>query len=226
MLNWKKFGVDDNELDGISKLIVERLGDVSAKFFRYKKKPRSKRTRLVSVTLTRLGDEILEGKPRYHVMSHSLPPWMTQKKRRGKKRRGKFKNVEWLYDLHWYSEVKNPTCYKLLRMHLVVEYEWDWTRTDEKKEKDGKKDKYGAIKYDFQKLLVANADLRLMIYRIADEARRSDLDEYFENVIENYHSLRSNSEFLFIAFDEKAKTFHYAAYQRLAGGCDCHCEAK
>jgi hypothetical protein len=207
MLNWKTFGEDENQLKGESKLIVEKLGGVRKSFFRRVKNQRSKRTKLICVALSLLGDEKLDDKPHYRVMSHRLPKWMTQK------RCGIFKNVEWLYDLHWYSEAE-PTCYKLLRMHLVVECEWDWERKEEKRGANGQRDPYGAIKYDFQKLLVANADLRLMIYRIADENRRSDLDEYFENVANKFENLQENSKFLFIAFEEKTKKLHYAEMGR------------
>jgi hypothetical protein len=65
-----------------------------------------------------------------------------------------------------------------------------------------------------------------MIYSIANKKHVSKLDDYFENAIESYWSLERNSKFLFIAFDEKAKTLHYAEYKRLATGSICYCEAK
>ena len=69
-------------------------------------------------TLSLLGDDDkLKGKESFKVYSHGLSPYLRQSNG------GKFKNIELLYDLHWYTEVSDhflPT-----RLPLVVECEWN-----------------------------------------------------------------------------------------------------
>ena len=110
-----------------------------------------------------------------------------------------FKKAEWLYDLHWFEE-KKKSHYQQTSLPLVVECEWDWLR---KKDKSG--DKYSAIKWDFQKLLVANADLRVLIFQLRDKDGQDlnkKLDEYFTETITGYRNLPVGSKFLFVAFDK------------------------
>jgi hypothetical protein len=67
------------------------------------------------------------------------------------------------------------------------------------------------------KTFVANAELRLMIFRKRPdklgETTNDDLDKYFDETIQGYNHLANDSKFLFIAFDENiapdAKGFHY-----------------
>ena len=80
----------------------------------------------------------------------------------------------------------------------MVECEWDWLRAD-----DESGDEFSAIKWDFQKLLVANADLRVMIFKPRIRKGKSlneKLDQYFTETISGYRNLPSGSKFLFIAF--------------------------
>jgi len=87
---------------------------------------------------------------------------------------------------------------------LVVECEWAYTRTAERK-KSKTPDGFGDIKWDFQKLLVANADLRVLIFKWRDkdtDKARKKLDEYFTKTIVGYRNLPLGSKFLFIAFDK------------------------
>src|ERR1700754_3114085 len=63
-----------------------------------------------------------------------------------------FKDVfdcEWLYDMVWYEEVGEGTNKRLIDVPLVVECEWNPYPEP--------------IRYDFEKLLVANASHKLMI---------------------------------------------------------------
>lgn len=53
---------------------------------------------------------------------------------------------EWLFDMVWYEEDEDK---RLARLPLAMESEWSKN--------------YGAIKYDFEKLLVARAECKLMI---------------------------------------------------------------
>ena len=117
----------------------------------------------------------------------------------------KVKSKEWLFDLHWYTEKDNDH-YFPLKLPLVVECEWKHKRYGA----NDANDKYGEIKYDFQKLVVSNAELRLMIFEIKNIV---DLDSlllpYFQNVINSYIHLEKNAKFLFIAFYKAEKTFYY-----------------
>jgi len=86
---------------------------------------------------------------------------------------------------------------------LVAECEWDPIRTE-----DGGVP-YGGVKFDFQKLLVANAELRLMIFILRKNDNICDLDNYFDKAIKSCKHLAQNSKFLFIAFDKRIPGFHY-----------------
>lgn len=54
---------------------------------------------------------------------------------------------------------------------------------------------YSSVRFDFQKLLIANADVRLMVFEVSDfevDVRDSEkeLDVYFEKAIEGYGNLK------------------------------------
>ena len=219
---WHTFTIGDQneppaDLDSISKLIVKTLGACLEEFFRNDKKRR--RTTLIMEKLTLLGDQRRGAKPHFKVYSHGLSDKFLK---RHKKR--KFKNREWLYDLHWYLDHKKHRYqrkrfgYQPERLPLVVECEWS------KKRKGDGEDSYGGIKYDFQKLLVTNAKLRLMICLITKYRDIEELNDYFDEAIANYKPLARRSKFLFIAFDKSLNKdakikggFHYA--QKHKGAC-------
>jgi hypothetical protein len=197
MISWKQYPSQNVELSRISKYIVKELGYCLKKFFS-PDTTGGQRTALIKCALCQLGHKRQKGKRRFKVYTNRLPPSCQNVIA------GKCKNREWLYDLHWYTE-KNG--YQPTSLPLVVECEWSLKRKEDKYN-----DPCSAIKYDFQKLLVANAELRLMIFKITrgkKHKKNSDLDKYFDKTIESYGNLEENSIFLFIAFDERAKTFHY-----------------
>lgn len=179
----------------MSKYIVEELGKCLNTFFSYDTKRRPQRTTLIKDTLTLLGDRKLKGKESYKVYSHGLSLDLRQS------HGGKYKNNEWLYDLHWYTEVEEP--FLPTGLPLVVECEWN------PRKRGVRKIPYSGIKYDFQKLLIANSELRLMIFIIEKEKDIVELDKYFDKAIDLYKHLELNSKFLFIAFDERINGFHY-----------------
>lgn len=112
-----------------------------------------------------------------------------------------FANHEWLYDLVWYMETSD---YMMTSMPLAVECEWNprWRH-------DSKKVPYSGFKYDFQKLIVCNAQLRLMIFQIKKNVDLDNLDEYFNKAIQGYPDLTKGAIFLFLAFFPKEEKLYY-----------------
>lgn len=115
-----------------------------------------------------------------------------------------FKNHEWLYDLHWYKDNPN-TDYMTKVLPLVAEFELGNRRELDK----GKscKQPYSAVRFDFQKLLVANADIRLMVFQVADFERdvldlKDGLNIYFDNAIKGYNNLKGKYQFLFACYSK------------------------
>lgn len=149
--------------------------------------------------LTELGDE--KG---YKVYSHSLSKSFLKKHKKKH-----FVNREWLFDLCWYQEEKGG--YFLKNIVLAVESEWTKRRYISKKDKDrgctDTKDKYGAIKYDFQKLLLPNTGMCLMVFEVGKE-EREELSDYFKRACSIYNK-GNIPEILFIAFSKEDNTFFY-----------------
>lgn len=153
------------------------------------------RTEKLFDLLTELGD-----KQGYKVYSHSLSDGFRNAPGTGN---DKFVNREWLFDLCWYKEDETLK-YGLKSLDLAVESEWT------NKRKEDKEDPYGGIKYDFQKLLVVNMGLGLMVFKVTKEGREK-LSEYFEKVYYTYEG--NKTEILFIAFSTERKkddTFYYS----------------
>lgn len=188
MTNWQTFvpgNKPEVKLDHISKLIVEKLGADLPVFF---KESQSGKTEHIMDALSQLGRE--QG---YKSMSSRISVKLAKE--------GWFKKAEWLYDFHWYKE-NQP--YGMTNLPLVVECEWDWIRDEERKKKEklggGKPDIFGAIKWDFQKLLVANANLRVLIFQRRIKKNNDELDTYFDATIRGCKNLEKGSKFLFIRF--------------------------
>ncbi len=194
-MNWITFSVDTRiKLNGNSKKIVELFGKHNDKFHANKgKKPR---TRFIKIILINLGHEL-----GFKVYANGL----IEKDLREIDR--PFVNREWLLDLHWYSEGLEP--YSVESLPLAVECEWYPKRNADSKVP------YSGIKYDFQKLVVINAELRLMIFNVNHIDDLLELSNYFENVISNYKYLDKYAQFLFVAFDNKAKSFHFKEIIRI-----------
>jgi hypothetical protein len=89
------------------------------------------------------------------------------------------------------------------RLPLVAEIEWRPKRDEDSIVP------YSGYKFDFQKLLVANADLRLMIFSLRKKDNIEDLGNYFYKAIKSYRNLAKKSKFLFIAFDKRIEGFYY-----------------
>jgi len=56
------------------------------------------------------------------------------------------------------------------------------------------------MKWDFQKLLIANANLRLMIFELCKTDDFEHLNQYFEEAINNFEELKNGAQFLIITF--------------------------
>jgi hypothetical protein len=133
----------------------------------------------------------------------------------------KFANTEWLYDLHWYLEEgdlkgklleknnrneKVHFHYCLNAIPLVMECEFN---NEKNKKRDEPPIQYTQVRYDFQKLLISNAELRLMVFqkkRLKNEEETKKrfelLSRYFIKAINSCEFLPEKSKFLFVLFDE------------------------
>jgi hypothetical protein len=76
---------------------------------------------------------------------------------------------EWLYDLCWYS---NSPDGKLLNVTLVLESEWDIKRAD--------------IKYDFEKLLIAKANIKVFVF----QAKSQNVANYLKELEQGIHAYK------------------------------------
>jgi hypothetical protein len=92
---------------------------------------------------------------------------------------------QWLYDLVWY---KNDEKKMLESVQLVLESEWNTSLE--------------AIKYDFEKLLIANAEMKVMICEAKSSDMLNKLFEYFENAIKGYRLGKSGERYLIAILDE------------------------
>lgn len=107
--------------------------------------------------------------------------------------RDKFER-EWLYDIVWYVEDNQN---RLQRIPLIVESEWDRN--------------YSGIKYDFEKLLVGNAERRLMICQCMTEGI-DDLFNKFQAAIDAFEE-NVGDRFLIAVLDSVTESeFYYRTY--------------
>jgi hypothetical protein len=96
----------------------------------------------------------------------------------------------WLYDLIWYKE---NTDGHVSEIYLVMESEWER--------------KWGAIKYDFEKLLLAKSMLKLMVFQ-TDSGEIGELFRLLEKGIRVFSRLQSIDEiYLLIAYDNSTGKF-------------------
>lgn len=191
-MNWFEFqfGIKVNVTDPVSEAIIEELGKSINNFYIHK--GRRDQTKHIKDTIALLGHR----KYGYKVYANGLSESLTQQKG------GIFINIEWMYDLHWYKEGNDH--YTTVNLPLVMECEWQHRHRRERQ-----KVAYSGIKYDFQKLLITNAEYRLMVFKIV---RLSDLDhlmEYFNGNINGYKQLPKGAKFLFVGFYHKKRTFYY-----------------
>lgn len=112
---------------------------------------------------------------------------------------------EWLYDLIWYK-YKEGKHYALTEIILAMESEWGGKR----KGADDENDPYGEVKYDFQKLLVCNSPLKLMVFKThGNNIDTNKLLEYFQERINESVNTRPNEIFIiaYYYYDRKIREY-------------------
>ncbi len=203
MFIWSQYANCNEKIalnDRVSYLIVREIVAVYTDFFGCNKPVRRTQTRLIKDCLALLGKKKVQGKPSYQVYANGLSDHLQQVNG------GDFKNTEWLFDLHWYKDGKEP--YTTTCLPLVMECEWN------PKRKSDSKVPFSGIKYDFQKLLVSNGELRLMVFKVKKKADLDSLSQYFEQNIQNYEHLAKGAKFLFIAFNDREKIIYYSEFSK------------
>ena len=176
-------------------LILNGITECLPEFFQ--DKDRTQRTRLIKDTLARLGNS--KG-----YLFHC----------NGLETQDAPKESELLYDFMWYTRAPDDR-YVITSCPLIAECEW------KSKRKKDSPTPYSGIKYDFQKLLLANASLRLMILQKKSTHRLEELYDYFDRAIEQCANLPVRSRFLFIAFDADMHGFHYLEKSKHGDEPDC-----
>jgi hypothetical protein len=106
---------------------------------------------------------------------------------------GRFE-CEWLYDLIWYRS--NPDNH-LADVYLVLESEWGIKQSD--------------IKYDFEKLLLAKATLKVMVFQAYDQDI-SGVFSLLERGIRTFQKHSANETYIFAGFNIGTQTFDCFAF--------------
>ena len=99
---------------------------------------------------------------------------------------------EWLYDVIWRKMSGN----KFLDVGLVLESEWEPSGIEE----------------DFQKLLLARAELRCMIFYSASKQSAKREIEDLINQVGEFSGSQSGDKYLFCAWLADEKRFHFRDY--------------
>lgn len=99
---------------------------------------------------------------------------------------------EWLYDMVWYNEEGSGENARLINVPLVLESEWNLH--------------FNFIKYDFEKLLVANSPLKVMICQCSEETKQERLD-YFKDAIGKYQHRAGDERYLIALLDYETEKF-------------------
>ena len=104
---------------------------------------------------------------------------------------------EWLYDLVWYREDLQGC---LMNIPLIMESEW--------------RKNYSEIKFDFEKLLLGNAEMRLMICQ-SKEKDISNLISKFKNAIDIFNQNKGNRFFFAVLNSDTEEEFIFKTYTKL-----------
>ena len=104
---------------------------------------------------------------------------------------------EWLYDVTW-LEYSGDYQRSLLDVHLVAECEWGNWRS---------------IKSDFEKLLLARARLRLMIYDSRFDPDFEPIAKRLEGYIGNFRRRHPTDVWLLAAWERNAEAWRFRYHQ-------------
>ena len=119
-----------------------------------------------------------------------------------------FTRREWMFDLIWFEdkeEIGKEYCLK--SFPLALESEWELSRSNAKRPGVS----YAAVKYDFQKLVVCNARLKVMIFREDAKKGIREMNDYIEYLL-NVYKPKPNGRFLCIAYRNDMKSFIYKIF--------------
>ena len=94
----------------------------------------------------------------------------------------KDKNGVWLFDFCWSYEKKGKWMKKWKGLKLICECEWDISKK--------------AILYDFQKLAVAKADIKIMIVQHDGQKKYEKIKKWCENAVDD--NLRNDNSMCFL----------------------------
>jgi hypothetical protein len=108
---------------------------------------------------------------------------------------------EWLYDLLWLRVHQTEDKTTILDSPLVAEIEWASALDN------------GPIRHDFQKLLIARADLRLMIFRAPDSKQGRTIVQELVEQIGTYAHTKRGDRYLFACYGTRTRCFEYREYQ-------------
>ena len=97
----------------------------------------------------------------------------------------------WLFDQVWLDWI--PTPRQLKRISLVVECEWGMTCEE--------------IFYDFEKLLVARADVRLMIFQARNAERVNELFDGMEEEARDFYQSQPGDYYMLVGYDNAESVF-------------------
>lgn len=139
-----------------------------------------------------------------------------------------FVNQEWLFDVIWYREPKDENItdlrnekYFIKKLFLAIECEWGgyrYFKKDHPNRKNGCKhdnDKYGEVKFDFQKLIVSNATYKIMIFQQqGDDNNLKEIDSYINRQLIEYDALVCGSTILCVAYNKDFKGFRYKIFTK------------
>lgn len=175
--------------------IIKTFTDLSKNYIFEKKNARRPNSRSIKYALSKLGQQ-----SGFRVYANGL----SEEQQKELFDQYQFVNREFLYDIHWYTDVENEY-YMPDRVILIAESELGDRR---KGDKSGEKNP--AVKFDFQKLLMGNAELRLMIFKTKNMAELDKLNDYFDKAINYYRHLQKGAVFLFLCFVHDTKELHYA----------------
>lgn len=102
---------------------------------------------------------------------------------------------EWLFDVTLYTYSKKPEPIRHLKeIYLAVECEWDFS--------------FQEIQNDFEKLLVAKARYKLMIFQAKSNTSLEDTIKNLSIIIDKFPS-HSEERYMFVAYSNEDGDFHF-----------------